>query len=354
MKQRRHLKSRISATTAATILSIALAGATCGTFAWFTYDTRAKIIDNLEGVTIGLGELDAGILSNVDLPDADLYGLIKDDSNPNETIYWFRGRKIEPDALSYVLAANGYAYETLIPVTTRKYANGDDFNLFSTPRMLNDSDEKAKKEGQVFLPLVFRYHDVLEEDETAYIADQKIALSKVKLNILDENSHIHEAIRIHTDDKNGLSHLINPSSIDDGATNVGGLLDLDGDGFYDIEIHDEKLYEHVYGQVIDWDYKNSPETVDTLPESTSEYKNSFVAGHKSGVYALNTCTPEVAEFEGLNDFTNKRKWVTTTNSQTNNYAYLDLSIFIEGWDSNVINREIGIPFSVEVTFEAIL
>ena len=353
MKQRRHLKSKISATTAATILSIALAGSTCGTFAWFMYTTRAKVIEDLEGVTIGAGNLEVGILSEADLPEAELYGLIKDDSNPNQTIYWFIGHTMEPDTLGYVLSANDYATNTLIPVTTRKYANGDDFNLFSTPKVdSNDEDEEAIKKGQIYLPLVFRYSDILE-DEEVYIPNQNISISQVKLEVLENDSHIHEAVRIHTDNRAGSTHLINPSSQEDGSTNVGGILDLNGDGYYDYWSESGGVYEHLYGQVAESNYKANPEVDDTqvgpLPN-----QNAFVAGHKQGVYALDSYVPETADYEGFYGYRNKRKWVTTTNPQTNNYAYLDLSIFIEGWDIHVINREIEVPFAMEIKFEALL
>ena len=352
MKQRRNLKNRISATTAATILSISLASATCGTFAWFAYDTRAKIIDSLEGVTIGLSELEMGIISQVDLPDAGLYGLHKDATDPDQTIYWFEGHEMEPETISYVLSENGYATNKLIPVTTRKYSHGDNFSLFSTPKMDDDVDEKASKEGRIYLPLVFRCHDILEEEDIEYLADQRIALSDVDLEILHDGSHIHESIRIYTDNKDGSTHLINPSSSLDGSTEVGGLLDLNGDGFYDVESINGNRYERIYGQVIESNYKETPESVDTMPDPS--LKNSFIAGHKKGVFALDKCTPEVANYEGLDEFSSKHKWVTTTNPQTNNYAYLDLSIFAEGWDASVINPEIDIPFGIHLHFEIIL
>ena len=332
------------------ILTLALAGITCGTFAWFSYDTRTPISE-LNGTAIGLGELQAGFLSEVDLPDYEQYGLVKDESNPDEIIYWFEGHEIKPETINYVLSSNGYATDTLHPVTSLKYANGDDFELYSAPNMFKDSVDQAAKESLIYLPLVFRYEDILAEEKT-YLSDENIYLSKFNLKTSEEDTFIHKAVRIYTNNKVDNTHLINPTSNEDGSTDVGGILDLNGDGFYDCKEISGIDYEKIYGQISESSYKADPESEDGLiPE---EARNSFVANHRAGTYAIEKCTPETAEFEGFYGFRNRRKCVTTTNPNTNNYAYLDLSIYVEGWDLNVINSQIGMEFSIELVFDTAL
>lgn len=350
MKQRRHLSNKLSATVAASILAIALTGVTCGTFAWFTYETRAKI-DEFQGVTIGFGELELGFRSEVDLPSyiALEHHLIKDTSNPNETIYWFDGHNAGPETLRYILEANGYATDTLHPVTTSKYSTGDDLTLFSAPRAFANINESAKKEDYIYLPLVFRYRDILE-DEPTYISNENIYLSNVTFNNQNVGSHIHEAVRIFTNDKEDSKHLITPFASEDGSTNVGGALDLNKDGYYDLDFEEGIPHEHIYGQV------TQEPTYKYWTEDSNvplEQRTTFTARHKENTYGVEHCVPEVAENEGFYNFRNKHEWVTTTNPETNNYAYLDLSIFVEGWDRNVIDSQKDLPFSMELKFEVV-
>ena len=345
-KQRRHLQNRFSAAVTSSFLGITLTGIVCGTFASFTYMTRAKI-DEFHGVTIGFGNLEAGIMSDADLPNADQYDLVKDESNPNHTIYWFKEHSVKHETLHYVLNANGYATDTLYPVTTRKYASDDEFNLYSAPTILTDNLEPAEKDNYIYLPLVFRYNNIEEDD---YLPNEDIYLTDVKINTTDSNSRIHEAVRIFADSKNDNSNLINPSSSSDGTTDVGGILDLNGDGFYDPYYLNGSGYEFVYGQVSEKHYREIPESGDSN-SFNPEQRSAFNAEHRAGIYALESCTPEVAQYEGMYDFRNKHKQVTTTNESTFNLAYLDLFIYIEGWDLTVINTEIGIPFSMELKLE---
>lgn len=347
MKQRRHLSNKISAAYAASILSISLTGITCGSFAWFTYMTRAKI-EEFRGVAIGFGDLQAGIISDLDLPDASEHGLIRDDSYDDKTIYWFEGHEASSETIRYYLGQSGYATDTLYPVTTRKYSNNDSFKLYSEPDFYNHQSEdlEADHAYSIFLPLVFRYEDILEEG--TYISDENIYLSQVKLDTPVSQSHIYEAVRIHTDNKNQLAHLINPSSSDDGKTDVGGVLDLNGDGFYDTRYVGDERYEYIYGQFKESNYKVSPESDDTIVYP--DQRTTFNAGHKAGTYALDSLIPEVAEYEGIYDFRNKHKPVTITNPLNDNLAFLDLSIFVEGWDLHVVDSEIDMPFSMDLEF----
>lgn len=343
MKPRRHLSNKLSAVGASTLLSLALTGITCGSFAWFAYTTRAKI-EEFRGVTIGVNELEMGLLSEVELEDAEQYHLIKDDSNPEQTIYWLDGHIMEPETINYALRMNGYATDTLIPATTKKYAPSNDFKLYSAPRLFSNEQSPASKIDYIYLPLVFRSKDIIDE---GYVSNENIYLSQVSLNVLNANSHIHESVRIFTNNKIDNNHLINPSSSDNGSTAVGGTLDLNGDGFYDVDHLENGDFEHIYGEAKEHAY--APPTVDDDPI----FDTTFHSGHKAGAHPLETIVPEVAEYEGMYEFRNKRKHVTTTNPLTDNLAYLDLSIFVEGWDLSVIDSEIEIPFSMELKFEIV-
>ena len=349
MKPRRHLSNKLTAIGASTLLSLALTGITCGSFAWFAYTSRAKI-EEFNGVTIGIGQLDMGFRLEAELPYAEQFNLVRDESITDEIIYWFNGREMSSDVVNYVLTMTGYATDVMYPVTSHKYSNGDSINLFSDPFPITGVDEEAQKGSYLYLPLVFKYTDLLEED--VLIPDENIYLSQVKLNTPESNTNIHRAIRIHTNDRNGTTHLINPSSSNSGSTAVGGVLDLDGDGFYDSKFIGAEQYECIYGELKEEPIYNAmPESDDTIVYP--DQRTTFNAGHRAGVYSLEQYEPEEAEFEGFYDFRNKHKSVTTTNSLTNNLAYLDLSIYVEGWDTNVVDSEIGLPFSMDLKFEVV-
>lgn len=352
MKQKRHLsKNSIAALVTASIFTFALAGTTCGTFAWFMYASRASATFN--GVTIGAGEFQVGILSDQLLPSYDENIVIEDTSIENQIIYWFKDHEVNTDVLHQIMRLNGSAIDELHPVTSGKYSDGDEFKLFESPYMkLSPSINTAEKDFYVSLPLVFRYEDDIEMGK--YIPDIDVFLSKVNLKSLEDGSEIHRSIRIHTDSKAGLNHLINPSQNEDGSTKVGGVLDLDSDGFYDEYQNAGKTYEYIYGEVENEVHKDSPEATDSVvPENE---RTTFHAQHRAGTYAVNEdeTIAKVAEYEGFYGFRNKRKSVTRTNANTNNYAYLDMTIYCEGWDLRVIDAEKGNPFSLDLEFKVVI
>ena len=122
MKQKRHLsKNSIAALVTASFFTFALAGTTCGTFAWFMYASRASATFN--GVTIGAGELQVGIVSEVEVSDYANYGLTEDTSIPGQRIYWFGTGEMSAETINYVIGANGSATNRLYPITSGKYSS---------------------------------------------------------------------------------------------------------------------------------------------------------------------------------------------------------------------------------------
>ena len=52
----------------------------------------------------------------------------------------------------------------------------------------------------------------------------------------------------------------------------------------------------------------------------------------------------------MSNFMNHRYALATTGG-VHNYAYLNMIIFLEGWDTSVINTELGHEFSMDLSFE---
>lgn len=352
MKQKRHLsKNSIAALVTASIFTFALAGTTCGTFAWFMYASRASATFN--GVTIGAGELEVGIVSEVEVSDYANYGLTEDTSIPGQRIYWFGTGEMPSETLNHVISLNGSGTNELLPVTSRSYSSGDEFKLYKSPNVGSLIPSKVAPTNQyVYLPLVFRYQDTIEPG--VYLPDMDIYMPKAHLTSTEDGSEIHRSMRIYSDNKSGMTHLINPSENQDGSTIVGGALDLDADGFYDVYNQSGNNYEIIYGEVENEVHKDSPEATDSVvPENE---RTTFHAQHRAGTYAVNEdeTIAKVAEYEGFYGFRNKRKSVTRTNANTNNYAYLDMTIYCEGWDLRVIDAEKGNPFSLDLEFKVVI
>lgn len=319
---------------------MSLTASTCGTFAWFTYATRAYAY--YHGVSIGSGTLQLGFLSEVSLDDYLDYGLEKETVD-NKDIYWVDG-DADASTINYVLAKNGYATNSLVPVTSGSYASGDEFSLYQAPKHNQKQDEnKALKNTYLSLSLVFRY---IDDIDLVAIPDIDIYLSRADLR---SETNIDKAVRIFTTSDE--DHLICPAVENDGEINVGGNLDLDGDGYYDHYTDEEgKQYEVAYGEFEHLQYEDSPSGGS---ENVNENeRTTFLANHALGVYPLDESNSlsKVAQFEGITKFKRRSQAITKTNSLTQNYAYVDITIFVEGWDLSVIDEEKGSMFALDLEF----
>ncbi len=338
-------KNNLAIIISSSILAMSLTAGTCGTFAWFTYATRAYV--NYEGVTIGSGSLEVGFAPEYAFVNYANYGLHKETTESGKEIYWSDTKEITSETMQYVLESMGYATTSMNPVSSGSYYYGDtDFSLYSAPKLCEAMPGPADHKMYIFLPLVFRYED--EIDPGVYLSGFNVYLTKA--DVKSETS-IHNSIRIHTF-SNEVDHLMNPTSNVDGSTIVGGVLDLNGDGYYDTyELSDEN-YEVLYGEFEgEGKHKDTPEEHDSdVPETE---RTTFKARHKAETYAIDAVksTPDTADYEGMSKFKNMITPIGVTNSETDNYAYVDFTGFIEGWDLSVIEAEKDNPFEMELKFE---
>lgn len=340
----------------AILFNTILAASVCGTFAWYAYATRTGFEKQYHGVTIGdTGSLQLGILSDVELDDYNDLELKEDKetlANENKIIYWCINteNKVSPDILNSILSANGSATASLHPVTTGSndlmQANG--FRLYKNPSFLHDYhlDDRswAEKDEYVHIPFVFRFEN---SDGNSYVDGKEIFFTQCDAEIDSETpeKEIHKATRAFLD--NGTtSYLINPNVNNDGSDVVGGILDLNGDGFYDY--YENK--EVIYGESESFDYEDNVTADDgTLSE---DERTTFLSNHKSGVYALNeeTFVPKRVNYYCMRQFENMSQPVTITSANDQYLARLDFYAFVEGWDTHVIDREIGSAFNMEINF----
>ena len=246
------------------LLALSFSGTLIGTYAWYSYEARARSIFN--GTTVNnQGALRVGLFSDVDLPDAREYGLTKDTRNPN--IYWGEDG-LESTQLNYFLSTFGYATSIIRPVSSGAREVGDDLVLHPCPSKLNNSyiREIAERERYVYLPLVFQ---IVGEESSAYLY--------FKDTNVRSNGKIGDSLRIYSSSE--LTKFLFAADLkDDGYDKVGGTLNLDDDVYYDFD-HGK---EFVYGEYDSLVYKNEV----TEDEVDVENPTTFNAIHKKGIYAV--------------------------------------------------------------------
>lgn len=338
------------------LFNLSLAAIVCGTFAYYSYAARTGLEKQYHGTTVGdTGSLQAGLVSDVRLENFLEYDLAEDTrtlADEGKFIYWCK-EKIEAKTISYVVSSNGYATTILNPVTTGEFdhetADFNDFKLFETPTYkVNYSTlsniSLAEKSFYSRLNFVFRYEDIDHIGE--YLPNYDVFLYSCSLESTHEEHDIYKAARFFF--RNGYEcYLINPTSSVDGETAVGGILDLNADGFYD---YDGAGYEFVYGETNSYSYN-----LDVTAEDGNipwEETNTFVSNHKKNVHAINAETFEAknAKYMSIDRFTSRAKSLTTTDPTYHNLGRFDLFIYYEGWDVHVIDSEGGYGFNLDLAF----
>ena len=339
--------------------SLCLAASISGTFAWYTYSTRTGL--TFEGASVAdAGSLQIGVVSDVRIEDYEDYHFIEDTSVKGKYIYWSMSG-LTADRINHVIEANGSATNRVAAMTSGKFhGDGTNFTLYSTPLHgsnyiydpnVNSKTSYAKKDEYVTLPLAFRLEK--EDRPGTYEEGRNIYFTQCDITSREK---ISDAVRIfaYSETKSN-GHLINPNERYDGFDYVGGVLDLDINGYYDYwtDPDTDKECEFPYGEFVGgtYEYVTTPLEED-YGGVIRENIDTFTSNYKKGTYQIDweKTEAEKAEFEGMSNFMNHRYALATTGG-VHNYAYLNMIIFLEGWDTSVINTELGHEFSMDLSFE---
>lgn len=340
------------------LLNVILAGSVCGTFAWYTYATRAGFEDPFHGTTIGsMGSLQIGFISNFRLTDSSDYGLTEDLTTlgqPGKYIYWSKNNTIPAETFNYVVSKNGYGTTKLGPVTSGAIdleENPNDFHLYRRPKKGDNysisPSSYAAYEDYVKVSFVFKTEEYEPDNPPTYEESIYLTRCHVETSLDSEGKELYKSVRTFVQNKNA-SYIINPTSESDGINNVGGILDLDFDGFYDFDSHNKEI---VYGQ--------SKVTPSYLPDPTSsdgdipyEDTTTFSANHKKGIYALDeeNYQPETVKYSGFNKFANRSIPAAVTDPDYNYLMHADLMIYMEGWDLHLVTGEENSGFNMDLNF----
>ena len=362
--------------TLACLTSAALIGTAAGSLAWYAYSRTGSI--SFKGTSIAntallnVGIVDDGPEYKISSATITQYGLTRESHDGHSIVFTHATNGFDYRVIDEYLENAGYAIDRLAPLTTQERAlsSTSDLTLYKSPEYgQTNINQAAGTLDYVRLPLAFRVGD----SENEGTIDTEVWLTGANVQASEEN--IHEAVRVFVENSQR-KFLMKPASAatTTGSTNVGGLLDLDGDGTYDYNSTSVDRKEYYYGQCTgtptnaseqygipqaDAPLVNVNGVTDTSAPSTFYAKHNY---YSKIINNLNAITPKVAEYETFGtvnpSFDAAGNFIAgdtgipiaETNGPTG-VGYATFTIFIEGWDHSVIDKAAGYDFNLDLKFE---
>ena len=379
-------------------LTISFTGVISGTTAWYAYATRASLsyggtsVSNTEQLQIGLKIDEENFSSQADL-DSFIHGL-EEKGRTHEKLngkdYVFRkpGSPLSSNILSYYLSGQGYASNSLYPVTTKDFdwdstsdsyqkKSHSDFKLYSSLYAGETNQKEAKKEEYVYLPFAFRVLKIGHLSDPVYSKNQNIWLSDAQAVATnssgEEDSTIKDALRIFVETDHEEDFLLAPTSKEESVsyTTVAGLLDLNHDGYYDYDSYEFGSREVLYGTYAgNKNYTKNPEVsgqekvdnINSVSDQDPILDNCFLAKHRSGVNRINDYsslkrgkayyeTRKTVAPDRVQGKLSGGKVLCTTSDDEAAVAEVGFTLYREGWDHQVTDNTLESRFSLGLTFE---
>ena len=359
-----------------------LVGTVSGTLAWYEYATRARL--SYSGTSVSdTVQLQIGLRSERRIAT---YGDAMSEEIINGKYYYFApvGSGLTSSLINTYLSENGFTCNSLMPATSGSYEVGDSFVLKKAP-----SEKKrfetlaADKDSYQTINFAFR---VLSSDQNSvdkYVPNQELWISDAAVRASNsplDQGNVYKAVRMYVDRTNGDNFILNPSASSDGVTKVGGLLDLSRDGYYD---YDSLSREVIYGEYDDdlaqaqisaQGYYGDDDVTDVngINDSTRAHQlDTFSAKHRRGIKyfdksSLSQCGIKTANYLCLDTISPKRNSdgyldnkdsanptsVCITGDKDHGFlGEVSVTIYLEGWDFNVIDQEYEHMFDFGLTFE---
>ena len=365
-------------------------GAATGTLAWYSYQKDVNI--GLTGTSIKADkEIQVGLRATSRNTEFEkLYKLgeieIEEDvtfggaNTTPFTIYWVRGNYVSEVLHDFQKIALESAVGTLNAITSGKYETGAPESWGATnpadgtwtgfkkqPYNVPGKTEhggfitKTDYKDYFYLPLAFR---AISEEKDAqgqpiYLKDEKIFLSEFVTKDMEAGDNdlvnLGKAIRCkvdypsHADTSDNF--IFNPNKNADEDLAVGGRLNIQHDIYLDYSFYDKK--QVAYGEWENVTWKDNPTT--TAPTIEMDDCTTFKGNNLKGGFEIDMENSEPSVCKTLAstsaievDYENGHG--ITATSDANNYAYVDLSIYLEGWDENIINLTAGRQFKVDLQF----
>lgn len=326
---------------------VCFSAAVTSTVAWYAYTAKTAV--NYHGTAISIANLlQIGIKTNVDLSE---YGLTTEDG-----IAWASpGEGLNPDVVTYYFKETGYAYEMLTPLTSGKYKNNDDLVLTAAPSYgIPINDTPGDKSSYCVLPLAFRTY----KTSGSYLSDVPVWLNEASV-ICKEYENLRQGVRVHFSNSSE-KFIVHPSKVEKGSIALAGLQDLNVDGYYDSDMSGKEIiYGHFTGTPT---YSYTPTTTDlhdinNTGQTEATTFNSRHQGLRQAIMSYEDLTFNYAEYETVQTVMPQKttegtlyggKPVTTTGND--GIGYVDMTMWIEGWDHSVYDNVAGYRFILNLTF----
>lgn len=360
---------------------VSFAGALSATLAWFAYSTTVNV--QMKGTAVSETEqLQVGLKTDIAFSPEMIsqYKLTTVTEGTDKYVFAAPGTGFDSTLINYYLLQKGYASNTLVPVTSKKFDIGDELVLRSAPAAGHPEIEQIAPQNQYAkIPFAFRVVRTDRLGNNTYAKDQNIWVSNAKAIADGGVGNVYKAVRVYFSGKKYDSDVLvdnkfifNPSALDSSQryTNVAGLLNLNNDDYFD-------MYDGNYGvngtEIVYGDYDGTLPATTHIDDDTAiadvngtgdtSKITTFTAKHMGGnnIYtSLAGITPHKAQYKTLSDikpstdangFLYGGEVVTVTGTTTNAIADLEATIYIEGWDHSVINQEAEHKFFLGMTFE---
>ena len=378
-----------------TVLSIG--GAVSSTLAWYAYASRAALVYSGTSV-FDNGQLQIGVRSEIEIPQLVTDGM--EEEIVNGSYYYFApaGEGLSSEYLQTYLKARNYAAVELYPVTSGQFDASDEnhnTHVLLTPPTSenphpNTTYNTASTSSYSFFTFAFKVYSTNNSGQKVFIPNCELWLTYVRTRASQSSSgNVSQSLRmyIHRDEtiygaNNGF--LFNPSSEENGETKVGGLLNLGYDEYYDFNDDGEILYgdysikenqtttgisdgpytgeDYIYDINNKWDW----ETKENTEENRDAYADTFTAMHSPFAPKyypnLNNVDIKTAKYYGTNyviqtknsegDLVNPEGRKTSVCITGENcIGEFDATIYLEGWDFSVVDREQSHQFDFQLRFE---
>lgn len=377
-------KVTIGLTALAIITSAALIGTAAGSLAWYAYSRtgivsfRGTSISNTALLNVGIVDdlIDDGEHTpyyRISQNTIDTYGLSRESHDGHSIVFTRSTNGFDYHVIAEFLDKAGYAVEKLSPLTTqaRSLSSTDSLILFKSPEYGHTTiNQQADIIDYVKLPLAFRVGD----GSDAGAVNTNVWLTGASVEASHEN--IHDAVRVFIENSSR-KFIMKPGSVatTTGATKVGGLLDLDGDGTYDYNATNAYHHEYYYGEYTGTPAYASSEyggsqsaapMVNVNGVTDTSEPSTFYAKHNVSsriIENLDAITPKVAEYEtfgtvnpsidsATGDFIVGETGIPITQtSGATGVGYATFTIYIEGWDHSVVDKAAGYDFNLDLKFE---
>ena len=363
--------------------AVSFTGLITGTLAWYASNSRAALA--FSGTSVRESEqLQIGLRSSQDFlyldPNNEDFNLTKETIEGTD-YYWAKaGSGLHSDAIVAYLSLQGRATTTLEPVTSREYntgsitdagviTKGDALHLYRAPMAFNPLEVRdAQLNCYSKISFAFRVLRTNDLGELVTAGNQTIWITHVAAHAGGPGQEIHKALRLYFEDERD-RFILNPSSeaSEKGATNLAGLLDLNGDEYYDFDPllnsdHQEIIYGDYEGSLTPSANPTESDFVDVNGVGNDE-PSTFVAKHAAGTQAytsLEGLQPKKAQYETLQTIApdddgsghlSHGRPVCVTADDEHNIAEMDMTIWLEGWDHSVVNQQMASGFDLGLQFQ---